>query len=132
MWSYYTCSIIYYTLCLELPRVESLNLSSTTIIIREVAVLANSVTEITCQAFGIPAPELHWEKNGVQLNSEQYSSITGLPTVHYSLSTLTVSEVAPSDAGTYTCVATNRGGTNSLSIALEVLGLHQIPKICEE
>ena len=105
------------------PQVDSLTLSSNSVVFRGVGVLFNSVAELDCTVFGIPAPELHWEMNGTQLSSGTQYSITTVPTAaRYSRQTLTITGISLSDAARYTCVATNRAGMDMASIDLEDLG----------
>ena len=119
-------------LCIsELPQVSPLTLSSNNVVFRGVGVLINSVAELDCTVFGIPAPELHWEKDSTQLSSGTQYSITTVPSaVHYSRQTLTVSGVALEDAARYTCVATNRAGMDEASIDLEVIGMCECVCMC--
>lgn len=82
--------------------------------------LSGSSITLTCNAFGIPEPELMWEKDGQLLNN---SSITHVSSqVYSSVLTLTIGSVVSEDGGEYACVATNRGGTDRDSRQLQVLG----------
>ena len=96
-----------------------------------VGVLIDSVAELDCTVFGIPAPDLHWEMNGTQLSSGAQYSITILPTTpRYSRQILTITGVFLDDAARYVCVATNRAGMDTASIDLEVLGMCECVCMC--
>jgi hypothetical protein len=57
----------------------------------------------TVEVFGIPFPEIQWQKNGVDLEaSERIQGVNEL--------TLTIDPVEPGDAGGYRAVATNTAG----------------------
>jgi RHS repeat-associated protein len=72
------------------------------------AVNAGSTATFTASATGIPAPTYQWKKNG--------NTIAGATSA-----TLTLSNVQPSDAATYTVVATNSvGSTTSNGATLTV------------
>lgn len=73
-----------------------------------------SVT-FTVGASGSPAPTYHWEKDGVTLtNSGTISGATS--------TTLTISNVTASDAGSYVAIATNSAGSATSNAATLTIG----------
>ncbi len=70
-----------------------------------------------CRAIGVPSPHLHWIlANGKILNNTSNFSRVRLGT----LGTMSVLNVKATDAGTYTCVATNSQGYVTTSSRLQV------------
>ncbi|KAI5614770.1 hemicentin-1 isoform X1 [Silurus asotus] len=82
--------------------------------------VAHSI-DLPCVAQGVPQPSVSWKKNGTALVADG---------TRYSLSsdgTLTVRQVALSDEGVYTCVASNLVGQDEAGIQLQV----QVPPVVE-
>ena len=77
----------------------------------------------TCQATGIPIPNISWYFNGAPVeknNTMKYMiSDTSLNPIAKN-SSLTVVNILPSDNGTYTCVAANFASSDSSSGVLNV------------
>ena len=74
--------------------------------------------ELVCTFTGISAPDIHWEKDGhVFLLGEGRRVINSTGS-----SQLEIDSLALSDAGVYTCSASNVAGTDMRSVRLEVRG----------
>ena len=74
--------------------------------------------ELVCTFTGVPAPMIHWEKNGsVFLLGEGRRIINST-----GRSQLEIENLRVSDAGVYTCSVTNVAGNVSRSVRLEVRG----------
>ena len=74
--------------------------------------------ELVCTFTGVPAPDIHWEKDGsVFLLGEgrQIINSTGR-------SQLEINSLLQSDTGMYTCMVTNIADTATRSVRLEVRG----------
>lgn len=83
----------------------------------------NAVT-FSCQAVGEPIPIISWYFNNILVNqSAKYEILTERLNHSCRISTLTVKSVEPSDAGTYTCYATNEVSTDYSSGVLSVNGM---------
>ncbi|XP_056379622.1 hemicentin-1 isoform X2 [Hyla sarda] len=75
---------------------------------------AHTETTMECKTTGIPKPLVHWFKDDLQLNPSSLFSIEN------HLGTLTIKNTKFSDAGDYTCVATNEAGKASGEVSLSV------------
>ena len=74
--------------------------------------------ELVCSFTGIPAPEIHWEKNGSVLLLGE-----GMRVINTSgRSQLEINNLTLSDAGVYSCSVTNVAGNVTRSVRLEVEG----------
>ena len=74
--------------------------------------------ELVCSFTGIPAPDIHWEKDGSVLllgEGRKVMNSTGR-------SQLVINSLALSDAGVYSCSVSNIAGTAARSVRLEVRG----------
>ena len=74
--------------------------------------------ELVCSFTGIPAPQIHWDKDGSVLllgGGRRVINSTGR-------SQLEINNLALSDAGVYSCAVTNVGGMATRSVRLEVRG----------
>ena len=74
--------------------------------------------ELVCTFTGIPAPEIHWEKDGSFFllgDSRRVTNSAGS-------SQLKINSLALSDAGMYTCSVTNVAGMAVRTVRLEVRG----------
>ena len=88
-------------------------------------IIEEDTVSFTCQATGEPLPNISWFFNGVHVNNE-----TNMDKYYISQSsinitittTLTIMSVDSSDAGTYTCNATNVVSTDISSGILTVNG----------
>jgi len=89
----------YVIVCLSVPP-EFVVLANSTVV-------ENQQHSITCLAMGDPSPSISWTFNGQVVPSQQ-----GL---------LTFTPVLRSNAGVYTCTASNSAGTISSQITLNVL-----------
>ena len=76
---------------------------------------------LSCGASGIPLPILTWMKGGFNLTASDRLEIktTFINTTHMT-SVLEIGNAAPSDAGTYICVAVNDAQTASISVEVNV------------
>ncbi|XP_071802833.1 hemicentin-1-like isoform X2 [Asterias amurensis] len=79
----------------------------------DLTVLTGGSIELPCEAFGVPQPEVAWQKDGVQLR--QTSQLVFLDS-----GSLQVNSADQLDTGTYTCVARNDAGSASKIIRLIV------------
>ena len=78
---------------------------------------------LNCTADGNRAPNFTWTVNGT-INVTELSQ---MPNSRYSFDSargqvLTVSRATYRDAGTYTCTATNKAGTDTASVNVEIQG----------
>ena len=74
--------------------------------------------ELVCSFTGIPAPKIHWEKNGSVLLLGEGRRIIKTS----GRSQLEINNLTLSDAGVYTCSVTNVAGNVTRSVRLEVEG----------
>ena len=87
---------------------------------------------LSCVAIGIPKPYISWSRNGnLLMNSTRYNITARCPTESSFLSTLTVNVVERSDAGDYSCMASNAFGNVSTEATVSVLGKFKI-NLCNE
>ncbi|XP_041262809.1 hemicentin-2 isoform X2 [Onychostruthus taczanowskii] len=83
-----------------------------------VMVMVNSSVVLSCEATGVPRPEVTWQKDGVGIAGG--SGLKVLPSGQ-----LRLLRAAPEDAGTYLCMARNPSGTAAGRTRLVV----QVPPI---
>ncbi|XP_029960009.1 hemicentin-1 [Salarias fasciatus] len=88
--------------------------------VEPVTVVQGSLVTLTCEARGVPPPTLTWLKDGQPLSLHRNLLLDGQET------RLQLPDVAPSDAGLYSCVASNQAGSSTKSFNLTVL---EPPKI---
>ncbi|XP_028269954.1 hemicentin-1 isoform X2 [Parambassis ranga] len=88
--------------------------------VEPVTVVQGSLVTLTCEARGVPPPTLTWTKDGQPLSLHRNLLLDGQET------RLQLPDVAPSDAGLYSCVASNQAGSSTKSFNLTVL---EPPKI---
>ena len=74
--------------------------------------------ELVCTFTGVPAPEIHWEKNGSVFLLGEGRRIINSPM----RSALEINSLALSDAGVYTCSVSNDAGMDMRTVRLEVRG----------
>ncbi|XP_001920501.5 hemicentin-1 [Danio rerio] len=86
----------------------------------QVAVVQGSSVTLTCEARGVPPPTLSWLKDGQPLSLHRNLLLDGQET------RFLLSDVGPSDAGLYSCVASNQAGSSTKTFNLTVL---EPPKI---
>ena len=80
------------------------------------AATVNSRTLLSCDAIGLPRPQVRWEKDGrvlAQAGARYVMSRSG---------SLQLNDVHVDDSGTYRCVAENSAGSVSRDIQLLVHG----------
>ncbi|VTJ81530.1 Hypothetical predicted protein, partial [Marmota monax] len=70
--------------------------------------------DIPCNAQGSPLPVITWFKGGSTM------LVDGVPHINNPDGMLSINQAVPSDAGTYTCVATNIAGSDEAEIILHV------------
>ncbi|KAM8931068.1 hemicentin-1 [Pelodytes ibericus] len=100
------------------PSIEGSGMSN------EVNVLLGEDVQLVCKADGIPAPGIHWLKDGKHINNNDYQGIS----VTLDGQVLTISNISTTDVGKYTCVATNSAGEDDRIFNVNV---HVSPKIAE-
>uniref|UniRef100_H2MDX8 Hemicentin 2 n=1 Tax=Oryzias latipes TaxID=8090 RepID=H2MDX8_ORYLA len=83
--------------------------------VEPVTVVQGSLVTLTCEAHGVPPPTLTWMKDGQPLSLHRNLLLDGQET------RLQLPDVAPSDAGLYSCVASNQAGSSTKSFNLTVL-----------
>uniref|UniRef100_A0A3Q3L4X2 Uncharacterized protein n=1 Tax=Mastacembelus armatus TaxID=205130 RepID=A0A3Q3L4X2_9TELE len=88
--------------------------------VEPVTVVQGSLVTLTCEARGVPPPTLTWMKDSQPLSLHRNLVLDGQET------RLQLPDVAPSDAGLYSCVASNQAGSSTKSFNLTVL---EPPKI---
>ncbi|XP_074526683.1 hemicentin-1 [Halichoeres trimaculatus] len=88
--------------------------------VEPVTVVQGSLVTLTCEARGVPPPTLTWMKDGQPLSLHRNLLLDGQET------RLQLPDVASSDAGLYSCVASNQAGSSTKSFNLTVL---EPPKI---
>ncbi|CAL8251670.1 unnamed protein product [Boreogadus saida] len=88
--------------------------------VEPVTVVQGSLVTLTCEARGVPPPTLTWLKDGQPLSLHRNLLLDGRET------RLQLPDVAPSDGGLYSCVASNQAGSSTKSFNLTVL---EPPKI---
>ncbi|XP_036382492.1 hemicentin-1 [Megalops cyprinoides] len=81
----------------------------------QVTVVQGSLVTLTCEARGVPPPSLSWLKDGQPLSLQRNLLLDGQET------RLRLPDVGPSDAGLYSCVASNQAGSSTKAFNLTVL-----------
>lgn len=89
-----------------------------------VTTIPNTPINITCQATGLPKPDITWYKGGREVNPVQDRSKV-LPD-----GTLVLSESRVDNTGVYTCKATNIDGEDTASTVLTVVRKYQCNVNC--
>ncbi|KAM7087896.1 LOW QUALITY PROTEIN: hemicentin-2 [Ciconia maguari] len=69
-----------------------------------VMVMVNTSTVLSCEATGVPRPEVTWQKDGVSIAGEPRLKVLPNGQLH-------ILQASPGDAGAYLCVAHNPSGT---------------------
>ncbi|KAM9810462.1 hemicentin-1 [Neosynchiropus ocellatus] len=83
--------------------------------VEPVTVVQGSLVTLTCEARGVPPPTLTWMKDGQPLSLHRNLLLDGQET------RLQLPDVAPSDAGLYSCVASNQAGSSTKTFNLTIL-----------
>lgn len=78
---------------------------------------------LVLQVSGLPAPELMWLVNGKPIYPDLYHKMMVRENGVHSL---VIDPLTQKDAGTYTCVASNKAGRSSFSLDLKVVGMNMI------
>uniref|UniRef100_A0A3B1JZI7 Ig-like domain-containing protein n=1 Tax=Astyanax mexicanus TaxID=7994 RepID=A0A3B1JZI7_ASTMX len=88
----------------------------------QLSVVLGSVVTLTCEAHGVPPPTLTWLKDGRPLHFSHNQLPDGQET------RFQLPAVGRSDAGLYSCVASNPAGSSTKTFNLTVLGtlLHKL------
>ena len=74
--------------------------------------------ELVCSFTGVPAPEIHWEKDGSVFTLREGRRIINST----GRSVLEINSLLVSDAGVYNCSVSNIAGMATRSVRLEVRG----------
>lgn len=108
---------------LELPPDDSLMHAPgfSTPLPKTLSVKDGEPLSIKCTVKGDPEPQVTWFKDGEAVSS---SDIIDLK-YRQGLASLSINELFPEDAGTYTCKATNSIGTTECSCKLTVIPMEQ-------
>nr|DBA18217.1 TPA: hypothetical protein GDO54_016492 [Pyxicephalus adspersus] len=85
-----------------------------TVVRKEMLIAVGTVANMECKATGIPEPHFEWYKGAVKLDTTSQISID-----HF-LGTMNIRKTQYSDAGEYTCEATNEAGKSSGKVVLTV------------
>lgn len=91
--------------------------------VEPVTVVQGSLVTLTCKARGVPPPTLTWLKDDRPLSLHHNLLLDGRET------RLQLPDVSPSDAGLYSCVASNQAGSSTKSFNLTVLGNDHRPPL---
>lgn len=86
--------------------------------VESVTIVQGSLVTLSCEARGVPPPTLTWLKDGHPLSLHRNRLLDGQET------RLQLPDVTPSDAGLYSCVASNQAGSSTKTFNLTVLGNH--------
>lgn len=86
--------------------------------VEPVTIVQGSLVTLSCEARGVPPPTLTWLKDGQPLSLHRNMLLDGQET------RLQLPDVAPLDAGLYSCVASNQAGSSTKTFNLTVLGNH--------
>lgn len=84
--------------------------------VEPVTIVQGSLVTLSCEARGVPPPTLTWFKDGQPLSLHRNLLLDGQET------RLQLPDVATSDAGLYSCVASNQAGSSTKTFNLTVLG----------
>lgn len=68
---------------------------------------------------GLPNPELMWLVNGKPIYPDMYHKML---VRENGIHSLVIDPLTQKDAGTYTCIASNKAGQSSFSLDLKVVG----------
>ena len=85
--------------------------------------IVGEIAQLQCTTFGIPAPNISWEREGtVLMSGGRIKIIEGRSNGNTSYSILTISNVTLYDDGQFTCVADNGVGSSvNSSLHLTIL-----------
>ncbi|CAG5126017.1 unnamed protein product, partial [Candidula unifasciata] len=78
---------------------------------------------LDCLVLGRPVPELFWYRNGVQVHPDDNHKIV---VNEDGVNSLLIISASRHDAGTYTCVAKNRGGEDTFTVTVRILEREQM------
>lgn len=76
-------------------------------------------TFFVSQVSGLPNPELMWLTNGKPIYPDLYHKML---VRENGIHSLVIDPLTQKDAGTYTCIASNKAGQSSFSLELKVVG----------
>ena len=102
--------IIFFTVSLQ----GAVSITNRTVFVEE-----GDVFSSTCSAQGGPNNTHKWTLNGIPINETDILDITTVSHDTYSTSTLTIDSVdAANHKGNYTCIVSNKAGTDTTSVIL--------------
>jgi hemicentin len=84
-------------------------------------VIINSPVQMSCEATGLPPPNVTWTKGGIELTGNETNGAHLL-----SNGALRIASVQREDAGHYECVASNIAGRASRLVTLNVHGQYAL------
>ncbi|XP_078499331.1 myopalladin [Lissotriton helveticus] len=89
------------------------------------------VCRLDCKVSGLPTPELSWLLDGKPVTAD---ATHRLLITENGIHSLIIDPVTRNDAGTYTCIATNKAGQNAFNLDLNVVAkeVKQIPMFLEK
>ncbi|XP_071821894.1 hemicentin-1-like isoform X3 [Apostichopus japonicus] len=80
----------------------------------EASVIVGEMLSLECNAYGNPAPEISWQKDGTKVKFHKRRF------VKEDSGTFTIRNARPGDQGTYTCLATNDAGADRRVVRVSV------------
>lgn len=83
--------------------------------------LPTSASLSVLQVSGLPNPELMWLVNGRPIYPDLYHKML---VRENGIHSLVIDPLTQNDAGTYTCIASNKAGQSSFSLELKVVGMY--------
>jgi len=84
--------------------------------LKDISVIEDRQGKLECKITGVPKPKVTWYKGARELFDSAKHEITVIGNVYY----LTVNDVFGEDEDTYTCRASNTGGTKSSKCELKI------------
>jgi hypothetical protein len=84
--------------------------------LKDISVIEDRQGKLECKITGVPKPKVTWYKGARELFDSAKHEITVIGNVYY----LTVNDVFGEDEDTYTCRASNSGGTKSSKCELKI------------
>lgn len=101
----------------QLWQEESETAPSFTFLLRPRVMQSRDTCKLLCCLSGKPTPTVKWYKDRRELSKHEYTM-----TDSYGVVTMEIIDCKPSDSGKYTCIATNKHGTDETSCVVIVEG----------